>query len=545
MPDRIVNQLNTLEKLAAYTGPWQAFHHASKNLAPRLEELQHRADTEDDVLVIALVGGTGVGKSTLLNALAGDTLARTSEYRPCTEKPTVYHPPGVTLDFMDWDTVSGSALEHLVIVDTPDSDTIAKTHRERVIEVLGKCDLILLCGSAEKYLDEATWSLLRPLQGERSMICIETKAQGESSPIEAHWVGRLEEENFTVSAFFRVNALRSLDRKLAARASTPEELDFPKLESFLRDELSAERIRRIKRSNFSGLMNKTIQALETCVTESEPRLAALAEQLDMVDKALTREILTVIERRLFTESHLWTYALGREMGLRAKGFVGMLYRILESIRTLPARLSGWLPWRRSGSGAGRQAAALLTHNELFQDDLELANDEMALLYQTRQSEIGLAFAQAGFDRPDSAAGLDAFRQSINERVTAVLRGPARDVVVLRARRLTGWPMTLLSDALPLAFLGYASYDVVQDWFQGMALPVGYVSHTCLVLALLLGVELAVLMGIARITAWSARGAALRKLKTALSGTLHLFKYEQDILQASLEIRDSVKSLKTP
>jgi len=29
-----------------------------------------------------------------------------------------------------------------------------------------------------------------------------------------------------------------------------------------------------------------------------------------------------VSERLFLESHLWTYALGREMSLRAKGLVG-------------------------------------------------------------------------------------------------------------------------------------------------------------------------------------------------------------------------------
>ena len=44
----------------------------------------------DDVLVIGLVGGTGVGKSTLINALAGDAISTSSDRRPTTDRVIVY-----------------------------------------------------------------------------------------------------------------------------------------------------------------------------------------------------------------------------------------------------------------------------------------------------------------------------------------------------------------------------------------------------------------------------------------------------------------------
>ena len=101
MSDNMMNTLAQLEALAQYDGPWDALRDARATLAPRVEELRERMGQQDDVLVVALVGGSGVGKSTLLNALAGDTLAKMSEYRPCTTHPTVYHPPGMALDAPD------------------------------------------------------------------------------------------------------------------------------------------------------------------------------------------------------------------------------------------------------------------------------------------------------------------------------------------------------------------------------------------------------------------------------------------------------------
>lgn len=533
--------LESLEGLAAYEGPWEPLRAETALLRERLRELRERQERLDDVLLVALVGGSGVGKSTLLNAIAGDELAPVSEMRPCTSIPTVYHPPGTELPFDGWDKKSGSALERLVIIDTPDSDTVMREHRNRVVEALGQADLVLLCGSPEKYLDEATWALLRPLQGQRTLACVETKATAHSASIREHWLSRLDEQGFDVTHYFRVNALHAFDRKLRGGPPGDDEFEFSKLESFLADELTQGQIQRIKRSNAAGLLRKTLETLEQRIASREGALEELQKRADTCAEAIAEGACAHLADRLFSEPHLWTNALGHECAIRAKGFVGTLYRAMEGLRSLPARLSAWVP-KVGHFSAGRYAASLLTGRRDESDKTRraaLASPELDTLYRTQHSGLALAMAHAGFDHPEAQTGLAAFQENVAARLESVLEGPARERITTQARRLTSWPATLLLDLPPLAFVIFTGYHVVTSYFSTQLLTGTFFLHAAAVLALILFAEL-ILIGVTiRTFAWTTRRRALAALRRAFGQDEGLFAEEREVVAEALRYVQTV------
>ena len=111
-------------------------------------------------LVLALLGGTGSGKSSLLNALAGEAVAAVSPVRPHTARPLAWVPAGAEpalerlLDRLGVEErVTHERFPGVALLDLTDVDSVAAGHRATVERLLPEVDGIIWVLDPEKYHD--------------------------------------------------------------------------------------------------------------------------------------------------------------------------------------------------------------------------------------------------------------------------------------------------------------------------------------------------------------------------------------------------------
>ena len=128
-----------------------------------------RAIDADAPLVVVLLGSTGSGKSSLLNALVGRAVSPAGVLRPTTRRPVaVAHPDDVGPDLLPGVSerdglelvTDPAAGRGLVLVDAPDFDSVERENRALAVELLEAADLVVFVTTATRYADQVPWTFL-------------------------------------------------------------------------------------------------------------------------------------------------------------------------------------------------------------------------------------------------------------------------------------------------------------------------------------------------------------------------------------------------
>ncbi|MEE9413622.1 MAG: GTPase [Methylococcales bacterium] len=121
-------------------------------------------------LVVAFFGGTGVGKSSLLNRLAGEDVAKTGVERPTSREVTLYiHdaiqlgnlPNELPVDQIRVARHTEPQWKDVAWIDMPDIDSVEQNNRHIVEQWLPHVDLLVYVVSPERYRDERGWRFLQ------------------------------------------------------------------------------------------------------------------------------------------------------------------------------------------------------------------------------------------------------------------------------------------------------------------------------------------------------------------------------------------------
>lgn len=346
-----------LEQLAQSLEVWLKQEHSWPFDPGRLHCLQQTADDLNRearklaagkvYVILVLMGGTGVGKSTLLNALAGESIAQTGILRPTTRKLTAYiHKdlasvalPTVLLEHSVWH--ERDTLANKIIVDAPDLDSRELNNYRRLQQILPYADIILYVGSQEKYHDQVGWELFRQYSTHKAFAfvlnrwdeCIGREQTGARPDLD--WLRDLQREGYNNPLLFRVCARFWSDQVADA---CPAGEQFQELRRWLEAELGEKELLAIRQTNVESILRQCHEHLDSLIS-------SLAADLDRTKRSWETILQEAAEQflkrcRLFFESRRQQLedVLRREASRRVSGWLARTIGWFRNWRT-PAAAS--------------------------------------------------------------------------------------------------------------------------------------------------------------------------------------------------------------
>ena len=244
-------------------------------------------------ILVALVGSTGAGKSTLVNSVVGAQVSNTGIRRPTTNSPVLAcHPDDVdwfaenvflpTVPRVRQEGLARSGRDGLLVLaanegmpkgvallDTPDIDSVVEAHREFAHQFLDASDLWLFMTTASRYADAAVWELLEYAKerGAALGIVLSRVPPSGSAELTSHFGAMLRANELGDNQRFVINETVIADHRL------PPEVAAPVREWLQETAVSADRRVAVLTQTMAGALDTFRSRVPALAAEVEAQLA--------------------------------------------------------------------------------------------------------------------------------------------------------------------------------------------------------------------------------------------------------------------------------
>ena len=274
-------------------------------------------------IIVALLGGTGTGKSSLVNALLGQKVVQSGNVRPTTNQPTLICRPhlrpgdwGIDTNAIKVVTCDSPALDRLVLLDCPDPDTTEDeadlaSNLAKLRNSVPYCDVLLVTATQQKYRDHDVLDELALAAPGARLIFVQTHADRDDD-IRSDWAAVLEKKYVTGKIDF-VDSLAVL-----AQQERGEELtgDFAELYSLLTAELSEETAIRIREANYVDRAEMVISQCREDLRQHWPGIEKLDTEVQAERRKLGEKLSEKMCQELRQDRRLWESQLISETSSR-------------------------------------------------------------------------------------------------------------------------------------------------------------------------------------------------------------------------------------
>jgi hypothetical protein len=356
--DSLVDELRIWSERAPNWPPARNCQALVRRLTDRADTLKVRLEAP---LVIATMGGTGTGKSALVNALCGDELTESGRQRPTTRQPTFIARRGISPDTLGIDPTSVHvverdlpALRDLVIIDCPDPDTTepeeseGATNLSRLRALLPHCDVLLVTSTQQKYRSARVLEELASAAPGARLIFVQTHADIDDD-VREDWQRALGDD-YAIGDMFFVDSLTAL---ADMQAGLPPRGEFARLLDLLNRELAGSAGNRVRRANFLDLVEATLRSCHDRIQAGMPAIEQLESGILEQRQRLATKLAVRMREELSGSRRQWESRLVGEIAsrwgfspfalvLRAYQGLGSLATsaVLLRVRT-PAQLALW------------------------------------------------------------------------------------------------------------------------------------------------------------------------------------------------------------
>ncbi len=517
--------------------PSAALKKQCQEVSRLLGELESRFDRK---LIVTILGPCGSGKSTLLNALAGvDNLSESGHNRPTTRHLVVLcrdeSDAGPLREKFGKENVeirsshAASALEHVILIDTPDTDSMEQEkHKPVVHQAVSFSDVLICVFNAENpktrdYVDFLA-PYLRHFKGE-SLVCVANKSdrldeQELREKIVPEFLAYIRNAwEKPVDRIFCISARRHLhDPAWDEKAKPRHDFDrFAELQEMIFSTFNRAAYVIDRRSeNAENLRNYIADEIQAEAEKDRALLADARHRITELEKKAAKDALAALKndgtRQILGVNVLlyqklaqrwlgpvgWLIALWARILIFGTG-IAAIFRFGNPVRQIMGMASSILHFRES-------QAAVADAGKSKRADRAFRDYRVAVM--KAWTDIAELLIKARFD--PSVRHIDAMlpdSDTLNKELSSLWREALDAAIETSARKLSSLFLQFVFNMPVIGMLAYTGWLTARAFFLDNYLTSDFFLHAFLTIGIVLFLSFFIFQGCVRLFAGTESVAA--------------------------------------